>query len=177
MERGLSVAQQGHTLHWWQRFLLLFYAAHFGGLLPFICWGALAMPGHPHAGPHFVFLPPPTYVVKPMNADDGMSDAGLLPSPSPAGVTHHTMEYVDSPHVVVHAMARCLRELATASAPAGQAHPTPLAVTMVLLTGALVALAFATHHRTGFVYHLASLLFAALDLRTPTPPPRTLPFL
>lgn len=28
-------------------------------VLPFICWGALANPGHPHAGAHFVFAAPP----------------------------------------------------------------------------------------------------------------------
>lgn len=28
-------------------------------VLPFICWGAWAAPGHAHSGPHIVFAPPP----------------------------------------------------------------------------------------------------------------------
>jgi hypothetical protein len=27
-------------------------------VLPFLCWGAWATPGHPHARPHFVFAAP-----------------------------------------------------------------------------------------------------------------------
>lgn len=30
----------------------------FAFVLPLICWGALATPGHPHGLPHFVFLAP-----------------------------------------------------------------------------------------------------------------------
>ena len=40
-----------HTLH-------LFYVGFFGLVLPFICWGAQATPGHPHALVHFVFAQP-----------------------------------------------------------------------------------------------------------------------
>lgn len=42
----------------WQRVLLGFYAALFGLVLPLICWGALAEPGHPHRFRHFVFAAP-----------------------------------------------------------------------------------------------------------------------
>ncbi|MEI2726748.1 MAG: hypothetical protein V9H26_25535 [Verrucomicrobiota bacterium] len=42
-----------------QRALLnLFFAGVLGLVLPFICWGAQATPGHPHARAHFVFWPP-----------------------------------------------------------------------------------------------------------------------
>lgn len=40
-----------HALH-------LFYAGFFALVLPFICWGAQATPGHPHGLAHFVFTPP-----------------------------------------------------------------------------------------------------------------------
>lgn len=33
-------------------------ACFFVFVLPFICWGAVATPGHPHARPHFVFTAP-----------------------------------------------------------------------------------------------------------------------
>lgn len=42
----------------WQRALLGFYVALLALVLPLICWGALAEPGHPHRFPHFVFTDP-----------------------------------------------------------------------------------------------------------------------
>lgn len=39
--------------------LHLLMAGYYALLLPFICWGALGTPGHPHSRPHFVFAPPP----------------------------------------------------------------------------------------------------------------------
>lgn len=42
----------------WQRVLLCFYVALFALVLPLICWGALAAPGHPHRYPHFIFAVP-----------------------------------------------------------------------------------------------------------------------
>jgi hypothetical protein len=42
----------------WQRALLGFYVALFSLVLPLVCWGALAEPGHPHRYPHLVFANP-----------------------------------------------------------------------------------------------------------------------
>ena len=36
------------------------YIAYWALVLPFLCWGAWATPGHPHLHPHFVFSPPVT---------------------------------------------------------------------------------------------------------------------
>lgn len=44
--------QRQAALHGW---LLVLYIAYFALILPFICWGALADPSHPHAAAHFVF--------------------------------------------------------------------------------------------------------------------------
>ena len=55
---GLPGAHQHRSSRWlprWQRLLLGGYSALFALVLPFICWGALAEPGHPHRTPHFVF--------------------------------------------------------------------------------------------------------------------------
>ena len=41
------------------RGVLLSLAFLYAFVLPFICWGALAAPGHPHALPHLVFVDPP----------------------------------------------------------------------------------------------------------------------
>lgn len=39
------------SIHW-------FYIFYFALGMPFICWGAVATPGHPHRLPHLVFAPP-----------------------------------------------------------------------------------------------------------------------
>lgn len=47
------------TLSSWHSALLLFFAALFAFVFPFICWGTLADPGHLHTHAHFVFAEPP----------------------------------------------------------------------------------------------------------------------
>ncbi len=42
-----------------QTLLTSSYILYLALVLPFICWGALANPGHPHQGAHFVFSVPP----------------------------------------------------------------------------------------------------------------------
>lgn len=42
----------------WYSPLLLFFAALFAFVFPFICWGALADPSHLHVHAHFVFAEP-----------------------------------------------------------------------------------------------------------------------
>lgn len=39
---------------------LSLYTAYWALVLPFLCWGAWATPGHPHLHPHFVFSQPLT---------------------------------------------------------------------------------------------------------------------
>jgi hypothetical protein len=48
----------GRQIPKWQRLILVGYAALLTFVLPFICWGAWAEPGHPHGSPHFVFATP-----------------------------------------------------------------------------------------------------------------------
>lgn len=43
----------------WQIALSSFYAALFAFVLPFVCFGKLAEPDHPHRFPHLVFVDPP----------------------------------------------------------------------------------------------------------------------
>ncbi len=42
----------------WQRIALFTYVGFLAVVMPFICWGAWAEPGHPHGSPHFVFATP-----------------------------------------------------------------------------------------------------------------------
>ena len=36
----------------------IFYVIYFSLILPFVCWGAVGQPGHPHPVAHFVFAVP-----------------------------------------------------------------------------------------------------------------------
>ncbi|MCE7987723.1 MAG: hypothetical protein DYG89_41700 [Caldilinea sp. CFX5] len=41
------------------------YVLFFALILPLICWGAWAEPGHPHRTPHFVFVDPAAHALHP----------------------------------------------------------------------------------------------------------------
>ncbi len=58
IKSGIARKQLSGCLQRWQRWLLGLYVALFAWVLPFICWGAAAEPGHPHRLPHFVFATP-----------------------------------------------------------------------------------------------------------------------
>lgn len=42
----------------WTAWVLVFYVIYLGLILPFVCWGAMGQPGHPHPVAHFVFAVP-----------------------------------------------------------------------------------------------------------------------
>ena len=60
--------------------LNLFFAGILGLVLPFICWGAQATPGHPHARAHFVFWPPEMALAGHAHSDAHLSADAELPS-------------------------------------------------------------------------------------------------
>lgn len=115
-ERRLTASER------WLRWLHLLFTAIFGLVLPFICWGAEATPGHAHPRAHFVFLPPPAY------------SATLIAQE--IGAAH------DLVHATATALANGLGELCAApqhgappapTTPVSQSTPLVLAVTMLLL--------------------------------------------
>lgn len=58
------------------------YILLIGLVMPFICWGAWAHPGHPHPGPHFVFTAPPAANIA---EHDAPGDEGSHHAPEPVG--------------------------------------------------------------------------------------------
>lgn len=50
--------QHRRRLSGWRRIPFAAYSVLFALVLPLICWGAYAAPGHPHRTPHFVFVDP-----------------------------------------------------------------------------------------------------------------------
>ena len=58
-ELGFHRHRNEGKLREWRRLVLLAYVALLAFVMPFICWGAWAEPGHLHGSPHFVFATPP----------------------------------------------------------------------------------------------------------------------
>ena len=165
---GLPSAYQHRSPQWlprWQRLLLGCYSALFALVLPFICWGALAEPGHPHRTPHFVFADP--LPNKPMQA-----------GPMQAGPMQAGKMLIGDPHGGVHPVVATMADPAICRLQpddpvAGQATPTLLLFTILLLllaaTWALGQLA-----RAAVACWLQPLLGQARFIAVPLPPPRAL---
>jgi len=134
-------------------------AGVFGLVLPFICWGAEATPGHPHMRAHFVFLPP-TYSVD------------------------HVLPLATNAHDLLRAtaddLARGIHELCatvlkgeeSAATPTTQSTPLMLAITLLLLAVVRWMTALLQHNSAGFF--LRTTVFSPLSpvRDVATPPPR-----
>ena len=145
----------------WLRWLHLLFTAIFGLVLPFICWGAEATPGHAHPRAHFVFLPPPAQSANVIGQEIANAH--------------------DLIHVTATALANGVGELcaaplpgsmSSASAPVSQSYPLVLAVT-ILLFSVLSAQPLPTRRdRAGFTQRAAALHRFMPPLVIATPPPR-----
>jgi hypothetical protein len=98
------------------RTLHLFYAGLFAFVLPLICWGAQATPGHPHARAHFVFVEPLL-----SGHTDSNTTANAVLSHSAMG--HHGEHDLD--HAASHSHQQ----------PVGRATPSMAGFTMLTLVG------------------------------------------
>jgi hypothetical protein len=153
--RGLAASEC------WLRWLHLLFSAIFGLVLPFICWGAEATPGHAHARAHFVFLPPPAYSANVISQETGTA------------------------HDLIHAKATTLasglgepcatplhRSPSAHTTPVSQSTPQVLAVTMLLLMALSLRVTPVRQDGGGFHQYMATLHAYAPPLVIATPPPR-----
>lgn len=140
------------------------------------------MPGHPHAAPHFVFLPPPQHTpiaataisVAPI-AEKMATGAMAMGAGAHQASGHEQAAIPDCGLVDNGGVARGGAPLPLAdSLPAGQAYPSLLAVSLMLLVTLVFAL-LRPANRHGFHRWLKAWWPAMLDLRIPTPPPRCRP--
>ncbi len=156
-----------------QQLLLLFYVALFALLLPFICWGALAEPGHPHRTPHFVFADP--MLVKAWPLDESTTDSTI----TSAATTHrfHT-EKQGKPGrgaslavaEAIHLAMRC-HLTPTDNHVRGRATPTLLLFSILLLL-LTAAPAFHQPEHLDFVHWVRPPLPKLYVCAVPLPPPR-----
>lgn len=160
-----------------QRLLLLSYVALFAFFLPFICWGALAEPGHPHRTPHFVFADP--MLVKAWPLDESTADLTVTSTVTSAAVTHrsHTEQQGKpasgaAPAVAkaIHLAMRCHLN-PTDNHVSGRATPTLLLFSILLLL-LTAASAFHQPEQPAFVHWVRSPLPQLYVCTVPLPPPR-----
>lgn len=132
----------------------------FAFVMPFVCWGAEAMPGHGHARAHFVFLPPTLHAQAPVR--------------TPATAAQTLVQ------AAAHALQGDLHDLCAAprpaaegqESPAGMARPFVLAVTL-LLFAAIGAQRLLVHRDgAGFFLHISPLHVITPPIAAATPPPR-----
>ena len=135
----------------WTKALHLFYAGLFALVLPLICWGAQATPGHPHASAHFVF-------VDPLPVGEAPANAAELPL--------HTDEAAD------HAGHVHPQPPPASKLPAGRSTPSMLGITLLTLVGMGAVVAPFWNTGPSFSYWLAPLWVMPLTIVIPTPPPR-----
>lgn len=146
MATGLPTIHRGR--HQFLKALHLFYAGLFALVLPLICWGAQATPGHPHARAHFVFVDPPL-------VGDGRTNAAEL-SPHMAGAAHHAHQQPPP----------------ASKLPAGRSTPAMLGITLLTLVGMGAVVTPFWNSGPGFYCWLAPLWVMPLTIVIPTPPPR-----
>ncbi|MBK8797138.1 MAG: hypothetical protein IPM07_12675 [Anaerolineales bacterium] len=99
-------------------------AGIFGLVMPFVCWGAEATPGHPHGRAHLVFLAPPV-VNQHQSLWAGRNAHDVLAAASSAKTIgqHELCTTPSAPSGATSPMT-----------PVGKSTPLVLAVTLLLLT-------------------------------------------
>lgn len=137
------------TRNHWLRALHLFYAGIFAFVLPFICWGAQATLGHPHARAHFVFADPPMQV---------MFDRSTT-----------TKSAVHSKHVQDNNSTPLPKP---AQMPAGRSVPSALVITLLLLVGTLIEVLPPKTDGPEFFAWFSGPDATSFYVLIPTPPPR-----
>jgi len=84
--RRINKREQKRATACGQKLFIIGYVFFLALILPFICWGALADPSHPHRGPHFVFSASPGEAALATLGGDICGSLGLneqAPSPFP----------------------------------------------------------------------------------------------
>lgn len=146
--------RSGTRLAGWQRVGIIAYVLFLGLALPFICWGNIADPTHPHKGPHFVFSMPPGEMVK---------ETATIEQ---AAHHHHhaqTKEVTPQSHSNQGQPTR----------PVGQSRPTLL---LMALLGVVTSLRFFCQPPATPIHwrRIGVPLVTAFALPVPVPPPRLL---
>ena len=119
VQHQYQLRREPRALSGWQQVALFTYAMFLAVVMPFICWGAWAEPGHPHGSPHFVFATP--VLIEAPNS-----------GPSLSQIVWSLQSYCGNPRT--DAPAAASGEAADSVTLAGQSLPdTSLIVSMMLI--------------------------------------------
>lgn len=157
-----------------QRLVSGLFAIYWGLILPFICWGAWATPGHPHSTPHFVFFEPLHAASQPAPVTTtqlaslvrwlGSLCSGMIGDPPDAlkiGLTTHQHDLTGAPQST---------SPATEPASAGRSTPT-LAIMLLVIVIPLAAIMLFGWRR--YLVRIVQMpVTSGVVLPIPTPPPR-----
>lgn len=138
-----------------ERLLRLLFAGLFGLVLPFVCWGAEATPGHPHARAHFVFMTP----AQP-NAQEIVRAAAEVLSTGAEHVACISAIVVEG------------NGMAGSDMPTGQSVPLVLAITLLMLAVISLLLPLVQQATGGFVRRATTVDACSWLSPAATPPPR-----
>lgn len=149
----------------WQAAVHGLLAALFAFVLPFVCWGVLETPGHPHGSVHFVFGQPPTL------------HASLEAAAQSRQQTAVRQAFLDSwcgdPAAAPLAGVPVDEQAATdaeADAASGRSVPSTAISDMPLLAGGAFAVSYASP--PSFSITLSCHCSYSAEPSVPTPPPR-----
>ncbi len=145
----------------WLYFLHLFYAGLFAFVLPLICWGAQATPGHPHARAHFVFANPP------MHAHDDRTIAGTI-----TDVNQWLTEFGRTTLCTTHIDKTPLPAAEPTQVPTGRSVPAQMGATLLTLIGLAAFTQPMNADGPGRQCWLAPPSATFVTTLIPTPPPR-----
>lgn len=159
------MAVQGFLNHRRRRQLFqalhLFYAGLFALVLPFICWGAQATPGHPHARPHFVFTDPPV--------DHRFGEHVVR---SVQNVAEWLATYADTAICGEYNASQSLPAAETPQLPAGRSTPAQLVINILLPLGSMAISLPVQADGPGCAVWLVTACAMPFCTLIPTPPPR-----
>jgi hypothetical protein len=141
----------------WRKALYLFYAGLYAFVLPLICWGAEATPGHPHARAHFVFVAPVLHEHDNLQALHSVKD--------------WLARYGNTADCLLNG-ANATQSPAAPDMPVGRAVPSQLALVSVIPLAQVASMLPPDRDRGGFSVWLADSIRMPFHPRVPTPPPR-----
>jgi len=160
-----------HMLHFagrnqpsaWTKALHFFYAGLYAFVLPFICWGAQATPGHPHARPHFVFVDPP-----------GHSHLAVASTRTAQSAAEWLALYANSTICGDHSAAPTAAVPTTEpqQQPVGRSAPSQLVISTLIPVGTLSTWSPRQADCPGCAVWLVAACASPFCAPIPTPPPR-----
>lgn len=137
------------------RWVAFVYAFHLALVLPFICWGAVGTPGHPHPHAHFVFM-----------------DPGLVEASATGGLIH---EHIWGQHLHLDICSPSFDDLSTAASddPAGRSTPDVTSVISIIMLVFLLGREMRPPLPSHFALAPIPSFKESAELPVPLPPPRS----